>query len=259
MAAMLLAAAMVLAACSKKEGSSYRPSATMPTTAVTSARPTPHAVSLTPEEVERLYALVAPSVAASQRDVFGKEVIKQTGFDVDAKGAVVVVELLGISQLLLKCDGTITTTDGGRVPYAMTVVVEFGAFEIANLASRVFSHFSDADALELHFVARVRDKYGQLEEWTFFSSVITRQQAAKMNWDWFRGVVLRGAFDPTAFKEFAIYFGEPPTSQDMGLILEAISENSRSLAVKEYGRPNPGVEALNRAVQIANWFVCALQ
>jgi MFS family permease len=251
----------VFAACSKEEGPPPRNATTSAGAAgalTPVSSPTPAAISLTREEVEKVRALVGPSLMASQREVFGKEVVGKTTFDVDAKGPVAVVQLKSISNLLLNWNGTLTTTDGGRVPYVMTAIVQFGAFEIANLSSRVLSDLADADALELQIVTVVPDKYGNSGEWKFFSSVITRDQAAKMNWDWFRSVVLQGDFDPTALKEFAIYFGEPPTAQDMGLVLKALRE-SWEQGAEAYGGRGGRRTALTLSVQMANWYNCALQ
>jgi hypothetical protein len=193
----------------------------------------------------------------SQRDTFGEIVLKQSSFQVTANGSVAVVQLEGIAPLLLGCNGEIGASDGTQVPYTMAVVVEFGAYEMANLSPSLFSRVTAAKALELRFVASIPDKYGHPEERQFFKSVITQNQASKMDWDWFKGAVLRGTFDPSAFNEFNIFFGNPPASQDMGEILRVLRESSEH-ASEAYGLPDPKGEALAAATKMANWSNCAL-
>jgi hypothetical protein len=108
-----LALAMPLAACSKQEGPPPRATATAaPTAAV---KPTPSAI-LTRQDLDKLSALVGPSLAASWRDVFGQEPAAKVAFDVETKGPVALVRVTGLSRLV-DCQGTLTTSGGGTVPY----------------------------------------------------------------------------------------------------------------------------------------------
>ena len=213
--------------------------------------------SITTNDIDAVRQLVEPTLIASQRDTFGEIVLKQSSFQVTANGSVVVIQLEGVSPLLLACSGQLSASDGTQVPYRMAVVVQFGAYEMANLSPTLFSRLTSADALELRFVASVPDKYGHPIETQFFKSVITRDQASKMDWDWFKGAVLRGTFDPSAFNEFNIFFGNPPAAQDMGEVLRVLRESSEH-ASEAYGLPDPKGEALAAATKMANWSNCAL-
>ena len=105
-----------------------------------------------------LYAVrqpVGPSLLASQRDTFGQIVSKQSTFHVSVNGSVAVVQLEGISPLLLACNGEFSASDGTQVPYSMAVVVQFGAYELANLSPSLFSRVSLAETLELRFIASI--------------------------------------------------------------------------------------------------------
>lgn len=250
---------LCLVACSKNTSPASSASSPIPTSASApttslSATPSP---SLTNSALDAVRQLVGPSLLASQRDTFGQIVLKESTFDVRANGSVAVVQLEGISPLLLACNGEISGSDGTQVPYSMAVVVQFGAYEIANLSPSLFSRVPLAEAFALRFTASIPDKYGHPEEREFFKSMITRAEASKMDWDWFRGAVLRGTFDPSAFNEFNIFFGNPPTAQDMGEVLRVLRESSEH-ATEAYGLPDPKGEALAAATKMANWSNCAL-
>jgi hypothetical protein len=181
---------------------------------------------LTASDVDTVRQLVEPSLIASQQDTFGRTVLEQSTFQVTVDGSTAVVRLEGIPQILISCNGEISSSDGSQMPYSMAAVVEFGAYEIANLSPSLFSRVTAVKALQLSFVANISNKYGHPEERQFLKSVITRDQASKMDWDWFKGAVLRGTFDPSAFDEFDIFFGDPQTAQDMGVVLRILRDSS---------------------------------
>jgi hypothetical protein len=211
---------------------------------------------LTTSDVNAIRELVAPAQIASQRDTFGEIAFKKpSGFEVSARGSVAVVQMEGISPFLVDCDGEITTTDGGTVPYSLTVTAEFGAYQMANLSPSVFSRVAAVDALELRLATHVHDKYGQPEEWEFFKSIVTRAQASKMDWKWFKTAVLRSTFDPSAFDQFDLFFGNPPTAQDKGLLLRALQEDSEH-ASEAYDSEVDRERVLKWSIQMANWSNC---
>jgi hypothetical protein len=168
-------------------------------------------------------------------------VLEQSTFQVTARGSVAIVQLEGISPLLLGCNGQITASDGSQISYTMAVVVEFGAYEIANLSPTLFSRVVKADALELHFVASGHDKFGRPQNEQFFKAVVTRKQDSQMDWGWFKNAILSATFDPTAFSEFNIYFGDPLAAQNMHNVIGVLRESAEH-EIETYRRLYPSQE-----------------
>jgi hypothetical protein len=212
---------LYLAGCSKDTAPAPASLSTIPPT----PNPTP-TVSLTAAELNTAHELVASTLIAAQRDTFGRVVAEKSAFQVTGSGSVVDVQSEGIAPLLLGCNGEITASDGSQIPYSMAVVVEFGAFEIANLSAALFSRVANAGTLEMRFVASGHDKYGHPEEEQFFKASVIRAQSSKMDWNWFKNAVLSATFDPTAFNEFNIFFGDPLTAQNMHEVLGILRESA---------------------------------
>lgn len=222
---------------------------------VPTSTPTPN---LNSTEMSTVHQLAGSTLLASQRDTFGRIVIEglDLAFGVKARGTVAVIELIGIPYVLLACNGELDS-DNGPVPNQMAVTVEFGAYEIANLAPELFAQVTRADAMELHFITNPPDKYGNPRSYEFFKAIVTREQASKMNWTWFRSAVLYGTFDPSAFDEFAFFGGIPPIRQNISDVLFAIRQSSDN-ASAAFGLPDPKGKALALATQMANWTNCAI-
>lgn len=81
-----------------------------------------------------------------------------------------------------------------------------------------------------------------------------------MDWTWFRGAILHGTFDPTAFEAFTINYRDQDglsKPQEMTEIIRAIRQNSES-GREAFGLPDPKGQALATATRMANWTQCAL-
>jgi hypothetical protein len=152
---------------------------------------------------------------------------------------------------LLACNGRV----GDEVPYWMSVTIDYGAFEIANLAPIAFARILQLSSLDLRFFALSPDKYGRVVEQRFFETVVTREENSKMNWNWFKSTIFKATFDPTAFVKFDIIAGSPPVTQDRDGIFRVLRRDSEK-AVEAYGLPDPDGTAVTAASQMANWTNC---